>query len=199
MDHNTQFLIKASQLFLDNGAKTLTMDDVAKAFGISKKTLYVKYKNKEELIEEVLRFKLDEIITRLKYLDQTVENAVERMFCRDEEIENVSTSNNTLLIKQLMKYYPAILDKHMLDFSEKFSEVMIHNIEKGRNQGYYRKNFDAEVYAKAFFQLIMSLESSPYIDTNTIDKIHYKHEVMNLYMNAITTEKGKQILNKIND
>ena len=198
MEDNTIFLTKASQLFIENGAKTLTMDEIAKAFGISKKTLYIKYKNKEELIEEVLRFKLEEIITRLKYLDQTVENAVERMFCRDEEIENVAHSNNSMLIKQLMKYYPSIFNKHMMEFSEKFSEVMIHNIEKGREQGYYRENFDAEVYAKVFFQMIMSLESSLYIDTAAIDKIHYKHEVMSMYMNAITTEKGKQILKNIN-
>ena len=85
-----------------------------------------------------------------------------------------------------------------MEFSEKFSEVMIHNIEKGREQGYYRENFDAEVYAKVFFQMIMSLESSLYIDTAAIDKIHYKHEVMSMYMNAITTEKGKQILKNIN-
>ena len=198
MEHNTEFIIKASQLFIDNGAKSLTMDDVAKAFGISKKTLYLNYKNKEELIEAVLRHKLDEIISRLRYLDQTVENAIERMLCRDEQIEKVSNSNNTLLIKQLMKYYPGIFTKHMIEFSEKFAEVLIHNIEKGRKQGFYRENFDAQLYAKIFFQLIMSLESAPYIELKDSDKDHYKHEVMKLYLNAITTEKGKEILNKIN-
>ena len=198
MENKEEFLTKLSDLFIENGAKTLTMDDVAKAFGMSKKTLYVKYKNKEEIIEEVLRFKLDEIIKRLNYLDQTVDNAIERMFCRDEEIERVASSNNTLLIKQLIKYYPAIFNKHMIEFSEKFSEVLVHNIEKGRGQGFYRCNFDAEVYAKLFFQLIMSLESSPYLDINDDDRVHYKHEIMTMYMNAITTEKGKQILNKTN-
>lgn len=194
MENNTEFLTKASDLFIENGAKSLTMDDIAKAFGISKKTLYVKYKNKEELIEAVLRFKLGEIIARLKYLDQTVENAIERMFCRDEEIEKVSHSNNSLLIKQLVKYYPSIFNKHMIEFSEQFADVLIHNIKKGRDQGYYRENFNAEVYAKIFFQLIMSLESAPYIDTKDIDKMHYKQEVMSLYLYAITTEKGKEVL-----
>jgi len=198
MDENTQFLVKASELFLEHGAKTLTMDDISKSFGISKKTLYVKYKNKEELIEAVLHFKLEEIITRLRNLDLQVENAVERMFCRDEEIDKVADSNNSLLIKQLFKYYPSIFNKHMLEFAEKFSQVMLHNIEKGRAQGYYRMNFDAEVYAKFFFQLIMSMESSLYLDPNIIDKMYYKNQLMDMYMNAITTEKGKEILKKLN-
>lgn len=198
MEDNTIFLTKVSQLFIENGAKTLTMDDIAKSFSISKKTLYVKYKNKEELIEEVLRFKLEEIITRLKYLNQTIENAIERMICRDEEIDNVAHSNNSILIKQLLKYYPAIFNKHMIEFSDKFSEVLVHNIEKGREQGYYRENFDAEVYSKLFFQLIMSMESSLYVDSTLVDKDHYKHQVMGMYLNAITTEKGKQILKNQN-
>ena len=198
MEDNTNFITKASQLFIENGAKTLTMDDIAKAFGISKKTLYIKYKNKEELIEEVLRFKLGEIITRLKYLDQTIENAIERMFCRDEEIDNVADSNNSILIKQLMKYYPAIFSKHMIEFSDQFSEVLVHNIHKGREQGFYRENFDEEVYSKLFFQLIMTLEGSLYVDTNLIDKAHYKKELMSMYMNSITTEKGKKILKNLN-
>ena len=87
MEENIEFLCKAADLFIENGAKTLTMDDIAKEFGISKKTLYQKYKNKEELIEEVLYYKLVELIERLQFLDENIENAVERMICRDEQIE----------------------------------------------------------------------------------------------------------------
>ena len=192
------FLEKVTDLFIENGAKTVTMDDVAREFGMSKKTLYQKYKNKETLLEDVLTFKLDEVIEKLKYLDATVENAVERMFCRDEHIEKAAQSNNSILIRQLIRYYPAIFNGHMLRFSEKFADVMIHNIERGRSQGYYREDFDAKIYAKIFFLLVMSYESSPFIDTTEIDKEHYNNEAMLFYMNAITTEKGKEVLKKYN-
>ena len=46
MEEKTNFLSKATQLFIENGAKFVTMDEIAKEFGISKKTLYQKYKNK---------------------------------------------------------------------------------------------------------------------------------------------------------
>ena len=151
MEENIEFLCKAADLFIENGAKTLTMDDIAKEFGISKKTLYQKYKNKEELIEEVLYYKLVELIERLQFLDENIENAVERMICRDEQIEKLSHSNDNILIRQLLRYYPGIFHKHMLNFSEKFSEVLVHNIEKGRKQGLYRGDFDAEIYAKYSF------------------------------------------------
>ena len=46
MEKDTAFIEKVQNLFLENGAKTLTMDDIARELGISKKTLYQKYRNK---------------------------------------------------------------------------------------------------------------------------------------------------------
>ena len=198
MENKNQFLKKATELFIEHGSKTLTMDDVAREFGISKKTLYQKYKNKEALLEDVLAHKLSEIISKMQKLDVEVENAVERMFCRDEHIEKAVQSNNSLLIRQLIRYYPSIFNRHMMQFSDKFADVMVHNIERGRNQGYYRTDFDAKIYAKIFFLLVMSYESSPFIDTAEIEKEHYNNEAMMFYMNAITTEKGKEYLKKYN-
>lgn len=197
MDETTIFLSKAAQLFIENGAKTVTMDDIARAFGISKKTLYQKYKNKEELLEEVLTYTLEEVIDRLQYLDDSIENAIERMFCRDEEIDKVSHANNNILIRQLLKYYPAIFHKHMLNFSSKFSEVLVHNIEKGRQQGLYREDVNAEIYAKIFFQLVISYDSYPYFDTEVIEREYFIQEALMLYLNAITNEKGKEVLQRL--
>ena len=197
MDEKTFFLSKAAELFIENGAKSVTMDEIVKEFGISKKTLYQKYKNKEELLEEVLKHKLEEVINRLQYFDDNIENAIERMFCRDEEIDKVSHSNNNILIRQLLKYYPGIFHKHMLNFSAKFSEVLVHNIEKGRKQGLYREDFNPEIYAKIFFQLVMSYDSSQFFDTEVIEREYFVQEALMLYINAITNEKGKEVLKSL--
>lgn len=197
MDEKTIFLSKAADLFIENGAKTVTMDEIAKAFGISKKTLYQKYKNKEELLEEVLKHKLEDVIERLQYLDDNIENAIERMICRDEEIDKVSHSNNNILIRQLLKYYPGIFQKHMMNFSEKFAEVFVQNIQKGRKQGLYREDFNAEIYAKIFFQLVMSYDSAPFFDTAVIEREYFMQESLMLYLNAVTNEKGKEVLKNL--
>ncbi|UOE39857.1 TetR/AcrR family transcriptional regulator [Chryseobacterium suipulveris] len=192
------FLHKVSELFIENGAKTLTMDEIAREFSISKKTLYQNYANKEALLEDVLKYNLDNIIEKIAELDIKVENAIERMFCRDEHIERAVESNNSLLIKQLIKYYPAIFNSHMLAFADKFVAVLEHNVQRGREQGFYRKDFDAKVYASVFFQVMMSYHNSMFIDTAEISMEKFRMVVMDFYMNAITTEKGKTELKKYN-
>lgn len=196
MEDNIKFLEKATELFIEYGAKTLTMDDVAKEFGISKKTLYQKYKNKEALLGEVLNFKLEQFIEKLQKLEVEVESAVERMFCRDEQIESAVKSNRSNLIKQLIKYYPNIFQKHMMNFSGKFADVLESNIIKGREQGYYREDFNARIYARLFFHLMMSYDSSSYLEEENIEREEFKEEAMMFYMHAITTEKGKENIKK---
>ncbi|QFG53583.1 TetR/AcrR family transcriptional regulator [Chryseobacterium sp.] len=193
------FLEKVAELFIENGAKTLTMDDIAREFGMSKKTLYQKYTTKEALLEDVLEYKLTEVIEKLNKMDKQIENAVDRMYCRDEEIEKAARSNNSVLIRQLLKYYPAIFNKHMMNFSERFTEVLVQNIERGREQGYYRTDFDAALYASIYFQMVMSYDSSPFLDTSKTDRAEYSNVALNFYMNAITTELGKQQLIKYNN
>lgn len=197
MEFKTEFLTRVAELFLEFGAKTLTMDEVAREFGISKKTLYQRYRNKEALLEDVLHLKLQEIIDKMQQLDLEIDNAIDRMLCRDEVIYKAVDSNNTVLIKQLLRYYPSIFSTHMQNFSEKFSDVLIHNIQRGRKQGFYRDDFDERIYSKFFVQLIMSYDSSTFVDVSEIERLEYQNGVMEFYLQAITTEKGKQYLKSI--
>lgn len=199
MDRDNETLEKISKLFLTYGAKAVTMDDIAKSLRISKKTLYQKYQNKEILLEETLAYGIEKVLQKMKNLDEKIENAVERMFARDEDIEKMSETNNSIHLKQLIKYYPEIFNKHMVYFSERLSEILVHNIERGRKQGLYREDFDKQFYAKLYFHLAMSFDGSPYFNTEGFSRREYQHKTLTFYMNAITTEEGKKYMEKFGD
>ncbi|MAM19554.1 MAG: TetR/AcrR family transcriptional regulator [Christiangramia sp.] len=197
MEKDKEMLEQITALFIQNGAKTVTMDDISKEFGKSKKTLYKQYKSKEDLLEEVLSYSVDKILRKMRDLDEKIDNAVERMFARDEEIEQISGTNESVMVRQLNKYYPQIFIKHMLYFMDSFSEIIVHNIERGREQKLYRENFDAEMYAQLFAQLVMSYHASPLVNRKKISKTKYSQEALNFYMNAITTDKGKEVMHRL--
>ena len=194
MENNQKFIEKVSGLFLEYGAKSVTMDDIAKELGISKKTLYQKYKNKEAILEEVLTVSLDEVLIRMKSLDHTIKNPIQKMLARDEYLDKASRTNDSLFLRQLMKYYPHIFDKHMLNFSEKLSDILVNNIKNGREQGLYRKDFNAQLYSKLFFQLIITFDNTSYLYKDEISRLEFRCEALLFYLNSITTEKGKECL-----
>lgn len=151
MENNNEFLEKTLKLFIENGAKALTMDDIAKAFSMSKKTLYEQYGNKEKLLEKVLRHKIQQVLIGLKTIEEQEKNAIERMICKDKCLKEISQENKSIFIKQLIKYYPNIFHKHTLIFSEKATEIFVQNIKKGREQELFRQDFDEVWYSKFFF------------------------------------------------
>lgn len=194
MSADREFLLKVAELFAENGAKTLTMDDIAKEFAMSKKTLYQHYKNKEDLLTEVLDYKLDLVVETLLLNDSKSENAIERMFLREKDFESFSRTNKTTFIRQLIKYYPSIYNQHILSIDEKISKIVTHNIKLGRDQGYYRADFDERLYIKFLLQLMFSYEDSPLFENEVNDRQCFCLEVMVFYMHSIATKKGKDFL-----
>ncbi|MEJ8591187.1 TetR/AcrR family transcriptional regulator [Riemerella anatipestifer] len=198
MEDRIIFLKKVSELFVQNGAKSLTMDDIAKAFSISKKTLYQNYKNKEVLLEEVLDFLLKQLLEQLKAEEEKSLNPIEKMLLRETKIEQISENNRTVFVRQLIKYYPEIYNIHIVNVYKGIYEILKHNVIKGREQGLYEKDFDIETYAKYFLELMFAFDSSPlFEEEQRIGRSNYCQGVVRFYLNAIVTPKGKEFLNQL--
>ena len=200
MEEKTNFLAKVSKLFYLHGAKSLTMDEIAREFSMSKKTLYQQYKNKEELIEEVLDFVLNEMVAKLQIEPSEIVNPIENMFCREKSMEEFSRINKTLFIRQLAKFYPILFENHLVAMDEKISAIVIKNIKKGRELGMYRMDFDANFYSKLLLHLFISVESSILFEFEKSEeqRSEDKNEIMKFFLYSIATEKGAQILNNYN-
>lgn len=197
MSEKTIFLEKVSELFFENGAKAVTMDDVAKHVSISKRTLYETYTNKEELLTAILDFKLQTVIDTMKSIEAENTNSIEKILIRDKDIEKFSSTNQSVFIRQLIKYYPAIFDQHILNMNEKISEIFLKNIENGRKEGLYRDNFNESLYIRFFLQIMLSFESSILFENELCERTQFCNEGVTFYLYSITTEKGRKILEKI--
>ena len=99
---------EASKLFLQLGFKTVTMDDLAVSLGISKKTLYIHFENKQQLVYEVAQAIFEKITKDILKIKESCSNPIEEFhFMRLEAMKylgNEKTSPNY----QLQKHYPKI-------------------------------------------------------------------------------------------
>lgn len=197
MSDKNLFLTKVSELFLQNGAKAVTMDDVAKHMAISKRTLYQDYSNKEALLSAILNYKLESIISAIHLKDVENSNAIEKVLIRDENFEKFSTTNQSVFIRQLIKYYPVIFDQYILDMSAKISQILLKNIEAGRKEGLYRENFNESLHIRFFLQIMLSFENSILFENEQCDRSYFCAEGVFFYLYSITTEKGRQILDQL--
>jgi len=189
------------QLFRQYGIRNVTMDDVARTLGISKKTLYEAFSSKEELldylIDQWLKMMQSSACDELSV--KPVGNAIDEIVTILKHIATSIHDINPIFIWELEKYYP-VQAKKMSDFREKYiGEKIRKNLEKGMRENLYRKDINIDVVVmiykhllRSFFQLIQEDNLKDKIGTlRIIKEIYYYH------LNAIVNENGRKYLIEI--
>lgn len=191
MNDKDIFLKKVTPIFWKFGAKTLTMDEIAREFSISKKTLYQSYPNKETLLRDVLDFTLDAIVEQIKNSKTQYENPIEAILNSHSNMEFIMSESSNVFVLQLRKYYDKILEEHKNSVYEKLLPVFEKNISRGREMGLYREEFNDKIYFKFLLQLFFSVEDSPLFGEERQSEAILCINIVDFYLNSILTEKGR--------
>ncbi|UQD55768.1 TetR/AcrR family transcriptional regulator [Flavobacterium sp. K5-23] len=156
-----KIIAKASELFLKLGFKSITMDDIACEMCISKKTIYKYFCNKEVLVEETTALIHKEVHQTIDKIVSMDYNAIEENFkIRKMFSEMFKSSSETSPIYQLKKHYPEIFEKVMLREVDECSKCFRQNIEKGIENGFYRKELKIDTHVKFYYMLVFNINGN---------------------------------------
>jgi len=184
---------KATDMFLKHGFKSITMDDIANQMGISKKTIYKYYANKEELIEEATNLTHEKIHHIIEEIIGKDYNPIEENFVIRRMFDDLFNSADSTPLFQLKKHYPEIYEKVICKETESCNHLFRQNIQKGIANNYYRQDLDIESSIRFYYTLILEIN-----ETTALEKDTQKLELAALeyHTRAIATEKGIQELEK---
>lgn len=141
---------RASDVFMRYGIKSVTMDDLARQLGISKKTIYKYFEDKDELVRTMMESKLSEDRATCESCSQDSDNAIDELFNISRfVVEHISNINPTVFY-DLQKYHPdawKLMQDHKWDFIlSNFRE----NIQRGIAEKIYRDNINVEIIARQY-------------------------------------------------
>jgi len=184
------------ELFFKAGIKSVTMDDIARHLGISKKTIYQFFADKNELVVALVKKKLkedqDEMCAIMNKPANVVEQMVDMMKCSEEIFSRV----NPAVIHDMQKYHP---DAWQV-FQRFKTEVVVSTFEelltKGKDQGYIRAEVDVKIMARMrMAQVEMGFDPSvfPMAEFNPWRVQQQFHEHFNY---GICTLEGYKLLEK---
>lgn len=144
-----EFIIQhATNTFLGNGYKTVTMDEVASDLGVSKKTLYEIFGNKESLIRASLEYQFQDLRDIFKETIELELDAIDEIqFIMHKIRSKFSTAQHKNAVYQLQKYYAKIYKKVYVEQLVFVQNAIKSNIEKGQAKALYRKNVNAMDFA----------------------------------------------------
>lgn len=155
-----KIIAKATDLFMKLGFKSVTMDDIAEEMCISKKTIYKYFCNKEILIEEATAMVHKAVHQSIDSIVDKNHNAIEENFEIRKMFKELFKAGDTSPIFQLKKHYPEIYDKVMSREINECNAVFKQNIERGIQQGLYRKDILIDTYVGFYYNLIFSIHGN---------------------------------------
>jgi TetR/AcrR family transcriptional regulator, cholesterol catabolism regulator len=192
-----KILQKASEQFLTIGIRSVTLDDIARELGISKKTIYAHFENKGELVYQCVQ---EDISRKQKTVEAIISednSALEHMlFIGKQVIQDLSTFSVNIAL-DLMKFYPEswqLVDQHKKDF---VSKVIINNIIKGKQEGLYRENINEESTAWLYIAFMDSIMTPQAPNKNGLSASELYREHLLHHMYSICTEKGRETLEEL--
>lgn len=193
-DTYLDLLAKAREMFMKFGLKSVTMDDLAKALGMSKKTVYQYVANKKELIERVMEHMLQVESKVIMGYRSAAADAIEEVIKVSNHVNRIMQSINPVLLYDMKKYYVQ-QHKNIHCIRDEFARSMIlENMRRGKREGLYRNDFDEELYAMLYVgrsDIILDESMFP-SDRYERSEVHQAFVLYHLY--AITTTAGRERL-----
>ena len=195
LEMKQKIIIKATDLFLTLGFKSVTMDDIANEMGISKKTIYVHFKNKTKLVEEVT-FNLFNIIC--EDMDDVCENSnnpIEELYDIKMLVMNHLKNERTSPQHQLKKYYPTIFNQLKLKQFEVMHESVKESLIKGKDTLLFRADINVDFISRMYFNGMTGIKDDAIFPKETFTMDYLMESYLEYHLRAIVTEKGLKILN----
>lgn len=186
----TQILLKATEMFIERGFKSVTMDDIAAELSISKKTIYQHYASKPELIEKCLAHMNILIVEQIEQTIAKDFSAIQELFETSQNVYETLNINSSLPIHELSKYYPKIVQKQRKFHQKKIVHFVEKNLEKGIDEGVFRKDIDIEFLARSFVLSRTTIDDFDYFPADQFDHSNLDELLMTYYIKSIGTDKG---------
>lgn len=192
-----KILSSAFQLFMKYGVRSVSMDDLCRKLGCSKKTLYNFFDNKKDLISKVITRHIEDDEKLISEMKDNADNAIEEMASIGAHIIKFMRAMGPSVAYDLKKYHPeawAIIDERHFSF---IYATIKANIERGQQEGLYRTDFHSDIIAKLYVMESRTIADEDVFPMATYSKPELFAELFDYHMRGIVSPAGIALVDQI--
>lgn len=196
MEPKERILEKAHELFNRYGLRSVSMDDIATQAGMSKKTLYQYFADKESLVSAVFTAEMEHNKCNCIESQQKAENALHEVFIGFDRMQELFTNMNPAVLFDMEKYHPLTFKK-FLEFKNGFLYNMLKaNLERGVAEELYRSDIDIDIMVRLRLYNIMLSFNTDVFPSNRTNLLHIEQQLIEHFLYGLATQKGQKLIEK---
>ena len=193
-----QHIIKtAGDMFFRLGIRSVSIDDICHELGMSKKTFYVYFASKDELVEQLLQANIDYMASKMEGLLKTGDfKQLVAKFIKHQEAEKNDVRRVPQLVYDLKKYYPRQFAQFQVNCFETQKEYIQRYLEMGQKAGLVRANLNIELVAVLFAKIHSdAIRDFEEIEGHGHNMHQLGHTAMDVFVRGVLSEEGLKLYN----
>lgn len=186
---------KAKELFSQHGVKSISMDDIARQSGLSKKTIYQFFSNKNELVYAIVEDFIQFYEQLFEISRNSARDAVEEVLKQDNALMKMWSGIRPSFIYELEKYFPDVFEL-LNEYKAYILDSIVTNLKRGKEENVYRDDIDIAFISDLRMHQLANVMKPELLISYPLNTNQLAGEFTVLYLHSITTEKGKKLLYK---
>ncbi len=198
VNQKNEILEVSSKLYMKHGIRSVSMDDLARHIGISKKTIYQYYENKEALVEDIVQLHVEKEKREIESILKHSNNAIDEMHQIAKMVLRTLGEVSSGTMFDLQKYYRKQWEK-ITELEKKLTfEVIKQNLMKGKATGIYRDSVNEDIVARLYVEMAHSIVDDDIFSMQEFGKKELYKQTFNYHINGILSPKGEILFQKLN-
>ena len=191
-----EIIDKSAMIFLRHGIRSVTMDDLARELGVSKKTFYNYFKDKDDLVTRIVSTLIERNQVACEIGRLRSETAIDALMSISESSSKLFTEIHTSVFYDLQKYYPeawTIIKQHRLEF---VSNQITQNIIRGQEEGLYMAELDPKIMAGIHLSIVSMMIDSDIFDVEANEFGYLLEQIVLFQLRGLVNDKGRALMVK---
>lgn len=181
-----------SETFFKYGIRSVPLDQLASELGISKKTIYQHFKDKDELVMAIVKCSLDAERARADECYANSKNPIHEIIQASELMNEIMININPTFLVDLEKYHP----KAWKVFSESKSDFLVdieRNLNDGIAQGLYRPDLNISILSRMRLESVEMGLNQDFFPARSFNVTEVNLAFLDHFIRGIVTEKGLKL------
>jgi len=198
MEPQERIVTKAHELFLRYGIRSISMDEIATHLGISKKTIYQFFADKDSLVSAVVGIEIEENVRECEAFRVMAQDPVHEFCLAVDKMEEMMQMMNPAVFFDMQKYHPASFRKFEEHVTGFMYGIVRSNLLKGVEMDLYRPGLDVDILSRFRLASIFMMFNPEYFPVGRIELGKALRETTMNFLYGIANAKGQKLIAKYN-
>ncbi len=196
MDTKQRIIEESLNLFIHYGIKSITMDSISETLGISKRTIYELFKDKDDLLKNCIQYKITESEKANREIIKNSENVIDAFLTHIKRNAEIMKGINPLFFFDAKKYHPEVFKLTGKEHEKKGCKQIIELVSQGKKDGFIRSDVNEDIIAKLITEQFKILGNDDLFPPDKYSKSEIFENIAVNFIRGIATEKGLAVINK---